>query len=88
MELERVDVTKGVFPIHDDVYSVQIMAECMSIRRYYAEGLYTTIGLNWLLPSTAILKSVIVGKRLELFPLSVKLLLLLPTPFGSDVCVD
>ena len=24
MELERVDVTKCVLPIHDDVYSVQI----------------------------------------------------------------
>ena len=24
MELERVDVTKGVLPIHYDVYSVQI----------------------------------------------------------------
>ena len=24
VELEQVDVTKGVLPIHDDVYSVQI----------------------------------------------------------------
>ena len=65
----------------------RFMVECTSMRRYYAEGLYTTIGLYWLLPSTAIVKSVIVVKRLELFPLPVKLLLLLPTSFGNDVCV-
>ena len=85
MELEQVDVTKRVLSVHDDVYSVQIF---MSIRRYSAEGLYIVIGLYWLLPSTAILKSVIVNKRLALFPLPVKLLLLLPTSFGNDLCVD
>ena len=88
MELEQVDVTKRVLSVHDDVYSVRFMAEFMSIRRYSAEGLYIVIGLYWLLPSTAILKSVIVNKRLALFPLPVKLLLLLPTSFGNDLCVD
>ena len=38
------------------------------------------------LPSDAIVKSVFAHKRLELFPLPVGLLLLLPTSFGKYVC--
>ena len=66
----------------------RFMTEFMSTRRYSAEGLYLIMGLYWLLPSTAIVKSVIADKRLELSPLPVKLLLLLPTSLGNDVCVD
>ena len=65
----------------------RLMAEFMSIKRYSAEGLYIIIGLYWLLPSTAVVRPVIADKRLELFPLPVKLLLLSPTSFGNDVRV-
>ena len=61
----------------------RFIAEFISMRRYSAEGLYTIMGLYWLLPSTAIVKSVIVDKRLELFPLPVMLLLLLPMSLGN-----
>ena len=62
--------------------------ECISIRRYSAAGLYTTMGRYWLLPSTAIEKSDIVFNKFELLPISVKMLLVLPIFVGSDVCVE
>ena len=67
---------------------LRFIEECMSMRRYSAVGLYTNMGRYWLPPSTAIEKSVMMFKKLELFPLPEKFVSLFPTSFGKDVCVD
>ena len=61
--------------------------ECISISRYSAAGLYTTMGLYWLFPSTAREKSEMAFSKFELFPFCVKLFLLLPASLGNEVCV-
>ena len=48
MELEQVDIAEGVLLVHDDVYLFRLIDERMSMRRYSAAALYTTIGLYWL----------------------------------------
>ena len=60
----------------------------MSISLYSAEGLYTMIGLYWLLSETGISKSEMMFERLELFPLLVRLLLLVSSYVrgGASVC--
>ena len=59
----------------------------MSIKRYSAPGLYSTMGLYWLLASTAMEKSDKIGRKLELLPPLSRLLLWFPMSFGTDVWV-
>ena len=59
----------------------------MSVKRYSAPGLYSTMGLYWLLPSTVMEKSDKMGRRLELLPPLIRLLLWFPMSFGADVWV-
>ncbi len=58
MELEQVDIAEGVLPVHDYV----------SMRRYSFAGLYTTIGLYLILPSTSIVKSAIADSTFGVVP--------------------
>ena len=51
----------------------RFVVEFMSIKRYSAPGLYSTMGLYWFLSSTAIEKSDNMGRRFELLPPLIRL---------------
>ena len=51
----------------------RFIQECISMIRYSAAGLYTTMGRYWLFPSTAVEKSNMAFKKFDLLPISVKL---------------
>jgi hypothetical protein len=66
---------------------LRFIYEFMSMRRYSALGLYITIGLYWLFPSTAIEKSDMALIRFELLPMLVNASSFDPMFLGRDVCV-
>ena len=78
---------KGSFQYTTISTLFRFMVERVSLSRYSTEGLYATMGLYWLFPYTAIVKSLKALSRFELFPLYATLLLLLPTSLGNEVCV-
>ena len=65
----------------------RFVVEFMSIKRYSAPGLYSTMGLYWFLSSTAMEKSDKIGRRLELLPPLIRLVLWFPISLGADVWV-
>ena len=79
-----MDISKCVFPVST---LFRFIHKCMSMRRYSAAGLYTTMGRYWLFPSIAIEKSDMAFNKFEWFPISVNMLSISPTSLGRDVCV-